>query len=203
MSFIPKPSSTTIHTTLGTLNIGSGTGNSNVIGVAGGMPVYGSTTSISPIMLCATSSMRFRAGEEQRGSHYTVQMPIHANGAHGEAQINAIYWDVGVVPDENPINELVRAFEDGPDDIHTDPMGILGAAMWSGSVGGSVFGSQVPLSFGMPTGALPKTQWCRAGTKLPVPYGVPAGRVLTINLAFTRGWAPKREVNLTFTLELS
>lgn len=191
---------------IGTLSTPASTvWNSGVIGTAGGMPVYGSGSAPQSIVLCSTAHLRFRAGEEQRTNKHTLMVPLAGVASvYTETLVSAIYWDIGVVPNQNPISELVRAFEGyEEDDIHNDPMALVGAGVWSASVNGMPISRDVPLSYGLPPGPLPRTQWCRAGIRLPKPLGVPAGSGFTVDVAFTRGWAPSREVDLTFTFELA
>ena len=178
-----------------------------VIGVAGGMPVYGGGPHTAPqnVALCCTAHVRFRAGEEQQSIKYTLQVPLAGVASvYSETCVRAIYWDIGVVPNQNPISELVRAFE-GPeeDDIHNDPMALIGAGVWAPVVNGMPICREIPLSYGLPPGPLPRTQWCRAGIRPPKVWAIPAGAGFMIEVAFTRGWAPSREVDLTFTLELA
>ena len=179
--------------------------NGGIIGTAGGMPVYGAGSTVCsspPIAICSTAHARFNAGAEQQSSRYKMMFQLGGSTLFSEVAVTAIHWDIGVLPGEAPLAELVRAFEEGEDDIHTDPMGIIGAGVWCPVVG-PTFGQQVPMSYGMPSGPLPKTQWCRAGLRLPRPLVVPVGQGFYIEVGFTRKWAPSRDVDLTFTLELA
>lgn len=198
------PSSTII----GTLNTPASTvWNGGVVGSAGGMPVYGSTsgTSTSPSlpMLCATAHTRFPAGEEQQSARHTLMFSFGSGPFYVETTVRAIYWDVGVLPQLNPIRDLVRAFEtDEEDDIHTDPMALFAAGVWAPRTATGFVSPSIPLSFGLPAGPLPKASWCRGGSVLARPLVVPLHSTLGIEIAFTRKWAPSRDVDLTFTLEM-
>ena len=182
--------------------------NGGIIGTAGGMPVYGggsTVSSSSTLSICSTAHVRFRAGEEQQDHRYKLMFQLSgASSLFSEVILSAIYWDIGVVPGGNPLAELVRAFEgDGDDDIHTEPMALFGAGVWSPCFSGVYGGPQVPLSYGLPPGPLPKTQWCRSGFTLTKPVAVTAGSSFHIEVGFTRKWAPSKDVDLSFTIQLA
>lgn len=189
------------YSTPPTSNYGPG-----ILGVAAGIPVYGGSTATSPppIALCCTASTRFAAGEEQQGQKHLLSFAVGAVSYFSEVSVSAIYWDIGVLPNENPIRDLVGAFEEmSEDDIHTDPMALFGAGVWVPKTVHGYVAPQVPMSFGLPPGPLPRTQWCRAGGRLSKHIGIPAASTFSVEIGFTRKWAPSRDVDLTFTLELA
>ena len=80
------------------------------------------------------------------------------------------------------------------------PVNTLGSSM--NGFGGTINPSSVN-SYQPTLPPLPRAQWCRAGIRPSKVLAIPAGAGFMIEVAFTRGWAPSREVDLTFTLELA
>lgn len=156
----------------------------------------------SGLRMCSTAHVRFVAGQEHLEQRNTVMFHLGGGSLFSEMAVNAVYWDIGVAPNQNPIEELVRAFEGAQEDnIHTEPMALIGAGGWS--LPGGFSAGRVPFSFGLPPGPLPRTQWCRAGGRLPTPLVMSPGRGFQLEIGFSRKWAPSRDVDLTFTLELA